>query len=117
MYFSFKVLKICQTLICLFSSSVSLSFSLNVSLSLWSLLHSKECGVILDTMALRETLANQETRGQAAYPALEDSTEREVYRACQASRDQRWVRMTATDYKTHTPIHRQDHDRVTLTQT
>jgi len=50
---------------------------------------SKGCGVIPDTMAPRETLANQETRGQPACPALEDSTEREVYRACQASRDQR----------------------------
>lgn len=50
---------------------------------------SKECGVILDTMAPRETLANQETRGHPVYPALEDSTGREVYRACQASRDHR----------------------------
>lgn len=58
---------------------------------------SKECGVILDTMAPRETLANQETRGHRAYPALEDSTEREVYRACQASRDQRAeTRQTST---------------------
>lgn len=50
---------------------------------------SKECVVILDTTALRETLANRATRGQAACPALGDSTEREAYRACQASRDQR----------------------------
>lgn len=50
---------------------------------------SKECGVILDTMAPRETPVNQETRGQPVYRALEDSTGREVYPACQASRDQR----------------------------
>jgi len=56
---------------------------------------SKECGVILDTMAPRETLANQETRVQPAYPALEDSTENEAYRACQASRDQ-WAEMRQT---------------------